>query len=66
MAFDAASFVLFVAFVTFVFLGYLAIAPSVPFSAFGAAALFGSLAVLFSANWRVDRRSTGVPAATGH
>ena len=62
IAFDAASFVLFVAFVTFLFLGYLGIERSVPFSALGAVALFASLAVLFSANLRADRRVKGISA----
>lgn len=65
IAFDSATFALFAVFVAFLFLGYLGIYRSIPFSALGAVALFASLAVLFGANLRADRRSTGVADTPG-
>ncbi|HYB79504.1 MAG TPA: hypothetical protein VEG66_07090 [Thermoplasmata archaeon] len=62
---DAATFILFVAFVAFLFFGYLGFYHPIPFSALAAVALFGSLAVLFIANWRADRRRLEAAVASG-
>ena len=63
VALDGGSFALFALFVAFLFVGYLGLYPSVPFSGMGAACLFLSLAVLFTANWRAVRRGLE-PSAT--
>jgi len=61
---DAGAAVLWALFVAFLFLGYLDLYRSIPFTVLAAVALFGSLAILFTANWRADRRrSEGSPAS---